>query len=62
MSLNWEHGIALQPMQVFEPHLLLRGMSHWICQVAAGTWGILSSYAGMAIRNSTLFSEVRTPV
>ena len=30
----------------FGPHLLPRGMSHGISRVAAGTWGIFSSYSG----------------
>ena len=29
-----------------EPHLPPRGMSHGISRVAAGTWGIFSSYSG----------------
>ena len=45
-----------------KPHLPARGMCHVISRVAAGTWGIYASQAGMDIRNSTLFSEVRTPV
>ena len=28
-----------------EPHLLARGVSHGISRVAAGTWGIFSSYS-----------------
>ena len=30
----------------FGPHLPLRGMSHVISRVEAGTWGIFSSYSG----------------
>ena len=30
----------------FGPHLPPRGMSHEISRVAAGTWGIFSSYSG----------------
>ena len=30
------------------PHLLASGMSHVFSRVAAGTWGILSSYDGDA--------------
>ena len=30
------------------PHLVVRGKSHGFSQVAAGTWGILSSYDGDA--------------
>ena len=28
------------------PHLLVRGMSHGISRIVAGTWGIFSSYSG----------------
>ena len=28
------------------PHLVARGKSHGFSRVAAGTWGIFSSYAG----------------
>ena len=30
----------------FGPHLSLRRMSHGISRVAAGNWGIFSSYSG----------------
>ena len=43
---DWEHGIALHKMQGIESHLPTRRMSHGISQVAAGTWGIFSSYSG----------------
>ena len=46
----------------FGPHLPPRGMSQWNSRVATRTWGIFLSYSWMAIRNSTLFSEVRTPI
>ena len=59
---NWEYDIALHEMQEIKPHLPARGMFHGISRVVAGTWGIFSSYSGDGIRNSTLFSEVRTPV
>ena len=39
---DWEHGIALDPMQ----GIRALGMSHGISRVAAGTWGIFSSYSG----------------
>ena len=29
-----------------KPHLSARGMCHGISRVAAGTWGIFSSYSG----------------
>ena len=44
------------------PHLVARGKSHGFSRVAAGTWGIFSSYEGKPILNGSLFSEVRTPV
>ena len=59
---NWEYDIALHEMQEIKPHLPARGMFHGISRVVAGTCGIFSSYSGDGIRNSTLFSEVRTPV
>ena len=43
-------------------HLPARGICHGISRVAAGTWGIFATYSRVAIGNSTLFSEVRTPV
>ena len=30
----------------FGPHLAVRGKSHGFSRVAAGTWGIFSSYGG----------------
>ena len=43
------------------PHLEENGKSHGFSRVAAGTWGIFSSYgAGKTIRNWSLFSEVST--
>ena len=44
------------------PHLMARGKSNGFSRVAAGTWGIFSSYDGMPILNGSLFSEVMTPV
>ena len=41
-----EYIIALQAMRGIEPHLPARGMSHGISGVAAGTWGIFSTYTG----------------
>ena len=43
-------------------HLSARGKSHGFSRVESGTWGIFSSYAGIAIKNFSLFSNVRTPV
>ena len=44
--LDWEHGIALHAMQGTGPHLVARGKSHGFSRIAAGTWGIFSSYGG----------------
>ena len=41
-----EYGMALLAMQGIEPHFPVRGMSHTISQVAAGTWDIFASYSG----------------
>ena len=43
---DWEFGIALHACRGIEPDLLARGMSHGISRVAAGPWGIYSSYSG----------------
>ena len=43
---DWEHVIAMHAMMGNEPLLRLFGMSHGISRVAAGTWGIFSSYSG----------------
>ena len=44
------------------PHLSASCKSHGFSPVAAGTWGMFSSYGGVAIKNFCLFSDVRTPV
>ena len=44
------------------PHLMAMGKSHGFSRVAAGTWGIFSSYDGDAHSNGSLFSEVSTLV
>ena len=43
-----ENAIALHAMQGIGPHLVARGKSHGFSRVAAGTWGIFSSYDGDA--------------
>ena len=43
---DWEQGISLQVMQNIWPQLSARGKSHDFSRVAAGTWGIFSSYGG----------------
>ena len=59
---DWENAIALHAMQGNRASSRAEGKSHGISRVAAGTWGIFSSYDGMSIRNWSLLSEVRTPV
>ena len=41
---DWEHGIALHAMQGNRTDLAVRRKSHVFSCVAAGTWGIFSSY------------------
>ena len=41
---DWEHRIPLHAMRGIGPHLVARGKSHEFSRVAAGTWGIFSSY------------------
>ena len=43
-------------------HVVARGKSHGFSGVAAGTWGIFSSYDGDAHSKRGLFREVMTPV
>ena len=43
---DWEDAIALDTMQGNRSSLAGRGKSHWFSRVAAGTWGIFSSYSG----------------
>ena len=43
---DWDNAIALHAMQGIGPHLVARGKSHGFSGVAAGTWGIFSSYDG----------------
>ena len=43
-----ENAIALHAVQGKGPHLVVRGKSHGFSRVAAGTWGIFSSYDGDA--------------
>ena len=44
--VGWEYGIALHAMQGIGPRLVARGKSHWFSRVAAGTWGIFTTYSG----------------
>ena len=59
---DWEKAIALHAMQGIQPHLVARGKSHGFSRVAAGTWGIFSSFDGDAHYRRGLVSEVRTLV
>ena len=59
---DWEQGIALHTMLGNRPHLSASSKSHGFSRVAAGTWGMLSSYGGVTIKNFCLFIDVRTPV
>ena len=43
---DWENAIALAQCREIGPHLVARGKSHGFSRVAAGTWGIFSSYSG----------------
>ena len=43
---NWEYDIALDEMQGNEASSPSEGYGHGISRVAAGTWGIFSSYSG----------------
>ena len=42
---NWEYDIALHEMQGNHASSPARGMCHGISRVAAGTWGVFSSYS-----------------
>ena len=41
---DWENAIDLDTMQGNRPHLAARGKFHGFSRVAAGTWGIFTSY------------------
>ena len=58
----WENAIALHAMQGNRASSRGEGKSHVFSRVAAGTWGVITSYDGMSILNGSLFSEVRTLV
>ena len=44
------------------PHLVGMGKSHGFSRVAAGTWGILSSYGGDIHLKLGFVQRIRTPV
>ena len=43
---DWENAFALHAMQGNRASSLGEGKSHVFSRVAAGTWGIISSYGG----------------
>ena len=43
---DWENAIAMGQCRGIGPHLAARGKSDGFSRVAAGTWGIFSSYSG----------------
>ena len=59
---DWEYGIALHAMQGNRASFPSDGLSHTISRVAQEPGVYSRVTAGISIRNSTLFSEVRTPV
>ena len=48
MCLTGKTQLLCMQCRVSGPHLVARGKSHAFSRVAAGTWGILSSYDGDA--------------
>ena len=44
MCLIGKMQLLCLPCRGIAPHLMARGKTHGISQVAAGTWGIFSSY------------------
>ena len=45
---DWENAIALHAIQGIRAPSRVEGKSHGFSRVAAGTWGIFSSYDGDA--------------
>ena len=43
---DWEHGIALHPMQGIRASSPTEGDVSWDFSSCGGTWGIFSSYSG----------------
>ena len=43
---DWENAIGCMQCRGSGPHLAARGKSHVFYRVAAGPWGIFSSYDG----------------
>ena len=59
---DWEYGLLCMQCRETEPHFPARGMSHGISRVRQEPVVYSRVTVGMAIRKSTLFIEVRTPV
>ena len=59
---DWENAIVCMQCRGIGLHLMARGKSHGFSRVAAGTWGIFSSYDGDAHSKREFVSEVRTLV
>ena len=60
---DWEHGIALHPMQGIRATSPAEGDVSWNFWGCGRNLGYYSRVTvGMAIQNSTLFSEVINPV
>ena len=56
---DWANAIALDTMQGNRASSRREGKSHVFSRVAAGTWGIFSSYSGAVHSKLYLFIEVR---
>ena len=56
---NWKSEIALHEMQGNQPSSPSEVYVSWDSRVVAGTWVYSRVTVGMAIRNSSLFSEIR---
>ena len=59
---DWENAIALHAMQGNRASSRGVGEVSWVSRVAAGTWGIFSSYDRDAHSKREFVSEVRTLV
>ena len=55
---DWEHGIALHPMQGIQALIPAEGDVSWVSRVAAGTWDIFSSYSGDCCLNLHLVQRI----
>ena len=59
---DWENAIALHAMQGNRASSRGVGEVSWVSRVAAGTWGICSSYDRDAHSKREFVSDVRTLV